>query len=195
MKRGRRIASRLGLDGNSLRRRTDKAGAYGKAALLAVFLIGTPVACTATGIWTYHTAMTEVRVQQSWHQVPAIVLESVPPENSYYGSVAWTWASWTAAGHRHKGEIPVNDGTRAGARVPAWVDASGQWSGPPLSRDTALLRVVDYVALTPVALATVLLMVAVAGRYLLNRRRMAGWEADWDAVGPRWTRQFWATGK
>lgn len=195
MKRGRRIARWLGLDGNSLRRRTDKAGAYGKAALLASLLIGTPVACAVAGIWTYHAAMTEVRVQQSWHQVTATVLESVPPQDSYYGDVAWTQASWTAAGHRHNGEIPVNDGTRAGARVPVWVDASGQWSGQPLSRDSGLLRVVEYVVLTPIALATVLLTVAAAGRYLLDRRRMAGWEAGWDAVGPRWTRQFWATGR
>jgi hypothetical protein len=195
MKRGRRIARWLGLDGNALRRRTDKAGAYGKAALLAAFLIGAPVACTAAGVWTYHSAMTELRVQESWHQVPAVVLESTPSQDSYYGGIAWTLASWTAAGHRHKGEIPVNAGTQAGTHVHTWVDASGQWSGPPISHAEAMFRVVDYVVLTPIALAAVLLTVAAAGRYLLNRRRMAGWDADWDAVGPQWTRQFWATGR
>jgi uncharacterized membrane protein YidH (DUF202 family) len=196
MKRGRRIARWLGLDGNSLRRRTDKVGAYGKATLLAVFLIGTPVACTVAGIWTYHTAMTEQRVQRSWHQVPAIVLESVPEQDNYYGNgVAWTPASWTAAGHRHKGEIPVNGGAKAGTRVPVWVNASGQSSGPPLSRDSTLIQVVDTVVLTPLVLAAALLLLAATGRYLLNRRRMAGWEASWASVGPQWTRQFWAPGK
>lgn len=194
MKRGRRIAARLGLDGNSLRRGTDKAGAYGTAALLAIFLLGAPVACTVTGIWTYHSAMAEQREEQSWHQVTAVLLESAQPQDPYYG-VSWTWASWTAAGHQHKGTIPVNGGTKAGTRVPIWVNASGQLSGLPLTRGTVLLRVVDYIVLTPIALATVLLMLAAAGRYLLNRRRMAGWAADWDAVGPQWTRQFWATGK
>jgi hypothetical protein len=195
MKRGRRIAAWLGLDGNALRRRTDKAGAYGKAALLAAFLIGTPVACTVSGLWTYHSVMTEQRAQQSWHQVQAVVLSSVPPQDDYYGGVAWTWASWTTAGHRHEGTIPVNDGTRAGTRVPAWVNAAGQWSGPPLSRSSALLQVADAVVLTPVALVVVLLFLGVTGRYLLNRRRMAGWAADWASVGPQWTRQFWAKGK
>jgi hypothetical protein len=37
-----RIARKLGLDGNPLRRRTDKAAAGLVALLLAVFLIGAP---------------------------------------------------------------------------------------------------------------------------------------------------------
>jgi hypothetical protein len=196
MKRGHRIASWLGLDGNSLRRRTDKAGAYGKAALLVIFLIGAPVACTVTGIWTYHSAMAEQRVQQSWHQVSAVVLESVPEQDIYYyGGLVWTPARWTAAGHQHHGTIAISSGARAGTRVPIWVNASGQSSGAPLSRGDALLRVVDYVVLTPIARAIPLLLLAAAGRYLLNRRRVAGWEAGWDRVGPQWTRQFRATGK
>ena len=195
MKRGHRIAAWLGLDGNALRRPADKAGAYGRAVLLAVFLIGTPVACTATGVWAYHTVMAEQRAQQSWHQVQAVVLNPVSPQGAYYGGIAWTWASWTVAGHRHEGAIPVNTGTRAGARIRAWVDASGQWSGPPLSRGGALLQVADYVVLTPVALGTVLLALAAAGHYLLDRRRMARWASDWARVGPQWTRQFWAKGR
>jgi hypothetical protein len=194
MKRGRRIAARLGLDGNPLRRRTDRAGSYGAAALLAIFLIGTPVACTVTGIWTYHSVMAEQRAEQSWHQVPAVVQESAPRQDSYY-DVVWLWASWTAAGHRHQGLIPVDGGTRAGAHVPIWVNASGQLSGLRLSRGAALLEVADYVVLTPIGLAAALLMLAAAGRYLLNRRRMSGWEAEWASVGPHWTREFWAPGK
>ncbi len=196
MKRKHRIASWLGLNGNSLRRRTDKAGAYGKAALLAVFLIGTPVACTVTGIWAHHSAMTEMRVEQSWHQVPAVVLESISQQDIYdYGGLVWTSARWTAAGRQHNGTIAINNEARAGTRVPIWVNASGQSSGAPVSSGDALLRVVDYVVLTPIALAIALLLLAAAGRYLLNRRRMAGWEADWACVGPQWTRQFRATGK
>lgn len=196
MKRGHRIAKWLGLNGNSLRRRPDKVGAYGKAALLAVFLIGTPVACTVTGIWAFHSTMTQVRAEQSWHQVPAVVLRSVPEQDIYYyGGLVWTPARWTAAGHQHHGTIAMNSGARAGTRVPIWVDASGQLSGAPLSRDDALLRVVDYVVLTPIALAITLLLLAAAARYLLNRRRILGWEAEWASIGPQWTRQFWATGK
>jgi drug/metabolite transporter (DMT)-like permease len=43
MKKAARIASRLGLDGNPLRRRIDKVSVLGTAGLLAVFLAGTPL--------------------------------------------------------------------------------------------------------------------------------------------------------
>lgn len=43
MNRGRRLVARLGLDGNSPRRRTDKIAAYGELGPLAMFLVGAPV--------------------------------------------------------------------------------------------------------------------------------------------------------
>jgi hypothetical protein len=39
----RRLARRLGLDGNPLRRRTDRTAVCFAALLLAMFLIGAPV--------------------------------------------------------------------------------------------------------------------------------------------------------
>jgi hypothetical protein len=39
-------------------------------------------------------------------------------------------------------------------------------------------------------LAIVLLVLAEMAWVVLDRRRLAGWEADWAATGPRWTRQF-----
>jgi hypothetical protein len=45
-----------------------------------------------------------------------------------------------------------------------------------------------------IALAIVLLCLAWAGRWVLDRRRLAGWEADWAAVGPQLTKRFWSRG-
>jgi len=39
-----------------------------------------------------------------------------------------------------------------------------------------------------------LLCLAWAGRWALDRRRLAGWEAAWAAVGPLWTRRFRSRG-
>ena len=44
-------------------------------------------------------------------------------------------------------------------------------------------------ALAPAALAVLLLGLAWLVRWLMNRRRLAGWEADWALTGPRWTRR------
>jgi len=40
------------------------------------------------------------------------------------------------------------------------------------------------------ALGTVLLCLAWAGRWVLARRRLAGWESAWATVGPEWTKHF-----
>jgi hypothetical protein len=37
------------------------------------------------------------------------------------------------------------------------------------------------------ALAIVVALAGILTRWLLNKRRMAGWDADWHATGPRWT--------
>jgi len=44
------------------------------------------------------------------------------------------------------------------------------------------------------ALGIVLLCLAWAGRWVLDRRRLANWETAWAAVGPQWTRRFRSRG-
>lgn len=196
MRRRGRLAAWLGLDGNELRRRTDRITAWGRALLLAAFVVGAPVASVAAGHVAYRAFTAEQHRQQSWHQVTAVVLQSVPAKvDFYYGGGPWAWSRWAGpAGRPEKGMVPVDGGVRAGSRIPIWVDASGQWSGPPLSRGVALLRVGLAVAGAPFGLAMLLVVVAGAGRWLLGRRQMAGWEADWASAGPRLTRDFWARG-
>jgi hypothetical protein len=90
--------------------------------------------------------------------------------------------------------IPVAAGTPAGSRIRIWLDRSGQWAGPPLSQQIVVVRVTTAVTGTIILLATVLGAVASVGRWLLDRRRIAGWEADWNCVGPQWTKEFRARG-
>jgi hypothetical protein len=49
-----RLARGLGLDGNPLRRASDRAEAWIRAGLLVVFLIGAPMAAVAAGLSTAH---------------------------------------------------------------------------------------------------------------------------------------------
>ena len=56
-----RIARKLGLDGNPLRRRTDKIAACAAALLLAVFLTGAPLLSVAAAGWAGRPAAAELR--------------------------------------------------------------------------------------------------------------------------------------
>jgi hypothetical protein len=57
-----RLARALRLDRNPLRRATDRAEAWIRVGLLAVFLIAGPMAALGAGHWAYHAGITAARV-------------------------------------------------------------------------------------------------------------------------------------
>jgi hypothetical protein len=69
-KRVRRLAYRLGLDANPLRRRTDKIATFLAAQLLLVFLVGAPLlAITAYG-WAGRVGAAEQRAERCGERFP-----------------------------------------------------------------------------------------------------------------------------
>jgi hypothetical protein len=189
-----RLARRMGLGRNPLRRRTDRIEAWVSAGLLAVFLVGAPLSWTSVGRWVHQGGLREQRAQQSWHQTPAVLLEAAPPLPGYEFRLSWentvtVPARWSGPDGQHRsGEVSAPLGSQPGQVVQVWVDGSGRATGPPLPGAELTRRVVGAEMLAPVALAVLLLLLAAAVRWLLNRRRLASWEAGWASIGPRWTR-------
>ncbi len=192
-----RLAHRLGLDGNPLRRRIDKIAAGLAALLVAVFLIGAPILSMAAARWAGHAAATGQRAARSWRQVPAVLLRGAPLAafGWVFGS-PWVPARWTAPdGHERAGRIPVSTGLAAGRTVRLWVDAAGSPTGHPPSYGAPVAGEALAAAVATVALGGVLWWLAGAGRWALDRRRLAAWEAAWAAVGPQWTWRFRSRGQ
>ena len=74
-----RLARALGLDRNPLRRATDRAEAWIRVGLLAVFLIAGPMAALGAGHWAYHTGITAARVPAApAHRVKPAALQQAP---------------------------------------------------------------------------------------------------------------------
>jgi len=191
--RASRLARTLGLDGNPLRRRTDKIAAFLGVLLVAAFLIGAPVVARAAIGWVSRVAAAEQQAMRSWHQVPAVVQKAAPAPAAW--EVSWVPARWTAPGGRPRtGRIPVSDAVAAGQTIRLWVDAAGTPTGPPPGQAPVELDDVATAAVAVVALGIVLLCLMGAGRFLLDRRRLAGWEAAWADVGPQWTKRFRSRG-
>jgi hypothetical protein len=167
------LARRLGLDGNPLRRRTDKIATCLAFLLVAVFLVGAPWLSVAAVGWAGHSE-TAAQQTRSWYQVQA--------------------RRFATDGRAKADGSPAIAGSAAGRTIRLPTDETGSPAGSAPSRSAVLAREVAAVVLAPVVLGIVLLCLVWGGRWVLDRRRLAGWEAAWAAVGPRWTKRFRSRG-
>jgi hypothetical protein len=190
MARRRRRVGVLSFGSNPLRRDVDRVEAGIFVTLLVAFLIGAPLLAVAAGWWEHGAAAAEQRAQRSVHLVTAVLLQDVP--DIVAGTGAWdagALARWTAPDGRSRVGLVLDvEGTKAGSRLWIWVDGSGRQAYPPLTRRGLESRVITAAMLASAAFAITLLAVAICLRWLLNRRRLAGWGMAWAAIGPRWTR-------
>ncbi len=187
-----RLARRLGLDGNPLRRRTDKVAACLAALLVAVFLIGAPCLAVAAADWAGRTGAARQQPAHPGRQV-STVLRQAAPVPSFGREVLGYFqvqARWAASDRRARAvPIPAGAGPAARHTIPPRLDAAGR-----PSHRAVLARQAAAVVVATAILGTVLMCLAWAGRRLLDRRRLANWETTWAIVGPQWTKRFRSRG-
>lgn len=182
--RGRR------LDDNPLRRPSDRAETLVLIVLATVFLVCAPLIAPAAGAWA-HAAAQRAAVAQaaSWTQVTAVVVtKPTPPVVGYQDSMSTAQARWTVPnGAVVTHAVPVRVGTKAGAQVSVWTTSDGWPTSPPLagSQVANLTGLAEFAGVAGLAVA--LALANALARWVLNRRRLAGWDADWQATEPRWT--------
>lgn len=187
------LARRTGIDGNPLRRATDRAEAWIRILLVTVFLVAAPLLTIGTGRWAATTTQASARAHAAAVQPVSATVKRAAPANASdpaRSALAWVPAQWHAPdGSARSGQIQAPLGTRAGSTIKIWVDNSGKVSEPPLTHAQVLSRVITVIALTPVGLALALALLLGVVTRLLQRRRLLAWEAAWAAVEPHWTRR------
>ena len=183
-----RVAGGLWPDRNPLRRAVDRVEAATVAGLAVAFLAGAPVAALAAGHVAYSIGSRTASAQQAaWHRVPAVLLAAVPAAGDDDNQVP---ASWTAPdGTRHTGPVPAPPGARAGRRVMVWMAADGQLTGTPLQLSQVWGVVALAIVLAPLSVGVIVLFAGQLAHLVLDRRRLAAWDADWRATEPLWTRR------
>jgi hypothetical protein len=174
-------------DRNPLRRASDRLETAVLAVLVVVFLVAAPFAALAAGGWALSRAhQAQLAERASSYQVPARVLK-LEPEGSTYGDPQ-ALARWTAHdGKVITGDIAVPLGTATGASQWLWTTANGQPTNPPLENSQVTGQAYAAEVFTVVTLAVLLATSGLVTRWTLDRRRMAAWDAEWHATGPRWT--------
>ncbi len=187
-----RCARWLGLDRDPLRRRTDRIEAAMRLATVILLLVAVPLLCIAVGQLAAHLAQRQAHAQAATErQVTAVLLQGVRPGHTAdpYSSVQMSMARarWQPPGQPSRsGQILAPVGARAGSIVTIWVDAAGAVTGPP---DTGVIDAAVAVAVVNTCLAAglILLVSNWLARRALERRRLSEWDAEWRAIGPRWT--------
>jgi hypothetical protein len=158
------LARRLGWDGNPLRRRSDRIAVCLGILLLAAFLLGAPLLSGAAIGWAGHAGAAGPRGEHTGDRIPAVRMSAGPARTTFAGG---------AFGYSKS--------------------LAGQ-TAPDLRPRTGHLAVVAREATAAVVatatLGIMLLCLAWAGRWVLNRRRLAAWEKAWAVIGPQWTKRF-----
>ncbi len=181
--RGRRF------DRNPLRRPIDRVETIVILMLLAALGPGAWFGAHAAAHWAADSAVREMRSQQAaFREVRAVLLEQPVPQRAFGASLdPRAWARWTAPdGSQHTGYVTAPLDAVIGGTVSTWVDRSGHLVSPLLPDQAALRSDIAASAAVGVAGISVLLL-GLAVRRALDRRRLAAWDADWLATGPRWT--------
>lgn len=183
-----RLIRGLRLDRNPLRRGSDRAGTVIGAALLAAVAAATPFAAHAAAGWMHASSLRDLQAQRtSFRHVRAVLLDKPVTVQAWDTAFAQADCRWTAPdGHVVTELVVVPAGATAGSTVLVWTNHSGQLVTP---LQPAQIQSRDRMA-AGAAVTVVLVTAGLAGlavRRGLNRRRMAAWEADWLATGPRWT--------
>ena len=171
-----------------LRRRWDRAEAAMLGGLLVAFVIGGTLAALIAGRWAYEGALRARHAELATvHQVPATLLATAWQHPAGYYASANAW--WRAPdGARHTGEVFALAGSPAGTTVTVWVDADGRLTGPPLQPSQVQGQGVRASVLAVMAVGVVFGGVGLAAHGMAERRRMAAWDEEWRAIGPRWSR-------
>jgi hypothetical protein len=181
-------------DRNPLRRGIDRLETCVLVGLFVALTAVTPFAARLAGHASYQNALHQRQEQLvSRHQVRAVLTEEAGPVSGYsLSAYVLTQASWTSAGGvARSGEVPAVPGSPKGTAVTVWTDPNGYLDSPPLAlsevgsqADAATIGVV-------VAAGVIYICGAAAIRQLLNRRRMAAWDAEWVTTAQTWNRQRW----
>lgn len=182
-------------DRNPLRRTVDRVEAFLLAALFVAAAVSAPFAARAASGVAYASALRAEQAQvASIHQVRAVLAQPAPSASDGYTvtSLVPVQAAWTSVtGTRRSGQVLAPAGSPKGTAVTVWTDAGGDLTSPPLQLSQVAGQAEVAAAGAVVAIVLLWLSGSVIARYVLNRRRMAAWEADWIVTSRVWNRQRW----
>ncbi|MFF7795663.1 hypothetical protein [Streptomyces sp. NPDC007991] len=175
---------------NPLRRPSDKFESWFLRFLMLVLVLGLPVAALSAGLTVYESSMRTVQAQSAQrHEVAARVMstsQGVTTEGEQQAKVRWTDDNGTV----RTGATLVDSGTAKGATVRVWVDQDGGLSSQPMSELNATTTGWFVGGMAAIGVGVGFYAARAGMCRVLDRRRYAQWDAEWDLVEPLWSARF-----
>ncbi|HEY3506405.1 MAG TPA: hypothetical protein VGN37_26895 [Actinocatenispora sp.] len=177
-----RFVRLIGVGRNPLRRRSDRVEGLVLVAAILMCLAAVP-AGVAVGVGAtgdgYRTAS---RLATAGHPAAAVLLADVPtPPDGALATDQPVPARWRTAGQNRSGTITAPPGLRRGGTVTIRLDAAGRPVPAPEPRHRIVVDGVGAGLAVLFGSTAVALLLTVTTRWLLNRRRLAAWAAEWSA--------------
>ncbi|WP_328370052.1 hypothetical protein OG800_44930 [Streptomyces sp. NBC_00445] len=171
---------------NPLRRRIDVVEAW---LVLGAWILAVVCAVPA-GLVTQSAVREDLdRQRVERQQVTAVLVADAgerPTVTETDGDLVWADARWTAPdGQSRTGLTKVRPDTPAGSRVTVWTDQAGALAAEPVSPGEARLQSVLAGVLAGAVAGAVVIGGSYGVRAMLDRRRMAQWDAEWERVDTR----------
>ena len=174
---------------NTLRRPVDRIEGTVLVALTAAFLVSMAVA-SVLGVHTYQS---QRAASAGLRPVVAVLSQAGPLFYDGLGHPEQAEARWRDPGGSEQSGVlttstaPGIAGAAAGARIPVWLDQSGQPVTPPGGQVAMIVNALAPSTAVAGGAAVTLLVCYGLCRLVLDRRRLAAWESAWSLTGPRWT--------
>ncbi|WKX14021.1 hypothetical protein [Streptomyces sp. NL15-2K] len=175
---------------NPLRRTSDRFESWFRGLLMLVLVLGLPVAALSAGTTAYESSMRTVQAQSADRQEVTARLTSnvkgVTTDGKQQAQVRWTDDNGTV----RTGTTLVKSGTPKGATVRVWVDRDGGLTSPPMSELNATTTGWFAGGMAAIGVGAGFYAARTGMRHVLDRRRYAQWDAEWDLVEPLWSARF-----
>ena len=173
---------------NALRRPVDRIEGAVLVALSAALLVAVAVAA----FLGTHTYQSQRAASASLRPAVAVLIQAGPiyVSPAYIGQAEARWrdrGGGEGSGVLTTVSTPDIVGAAAGARIPVWLDRSGQPAAPPGGQVAMILNALAGAAAAAGGAAVALLICYTLCRLALDRRRLAAWESAWSLTEPRWT--------
>jgi hypothetical protein len=165
------------------------------AGSIVTVAAGAPFAVPAAAAASHAAAVRAQATERGTrHEVRGVLTQEADDSGDGYtaGSQVLAQATWRAPdGSLRTGQVMATSGAPKGSAILIWTDPSGHLTGPPLTQSQIAGQADLAGSAAAGGLLVLVLCESVLIRRLLERRRMAAWDADWAVTEPMWNRQKW----